>query len=157
MAIKDKFAASLSSRTGLPLDKAALALGETIALIKTKVPAHIAESLDMLMNSANGADPSAWNPAVAPSQSPSEAPALEVPAVVPAIQPEAEATPEVVPAEGGQGAAPEAPAAEVVAPEAPATSEGSEDTPPTIVEGADAQPAKGGLLGKIKDTFGAKK
>jgi len=56
MALKDKFVGALASRTGLPMDKARLALEQTVELIKTKVPTHVGKALDDLLNSDNGID-----------------------------------------------------------------------------------------------------
>jgi hypothetical protein len=56
MALKDKFVNALSTRTGLPADKAKMALEQTLELIKTKLHVRTAAALDALMASNNGID-----------------------------------------------------------------------------------------------------
>lgn len=56
MALKDKFASSLASRTGLSAESAADVLSHVFDLVKTKVPPHIGSLLDRLLASPNGID-----------------------------------------------------------------------------------------------------
>ncbi len=57
MALRDKFASSIASRTGISQAQAAAALCESVDLIRSRIPAKIGNALLALLDSANGIDP----------------------------------------------------------------------------------------------------